>query len=257
MQYLEAINEAIKEFEAYAGGRFGFVMEIKVLLSVNRGTVKSTEDALAQIDDILDMSAKFPDLVLGVDICGNPAKMTAVPYIIPALLQRKDAFKKLPITYHLAEVECPDECQLVLDHMEDLNIRRLGHCCFVPDNIREKILAGGIHSDGGKVGVELCPTSNLVTRELKDMLGHHWPKWQSDKILLSINTDDAGMFACDITSECHDLATAFNLTLEDLIDVQRQALESSFHPEKAKLLERFETLVSKLEQEPPSKVRKV
>lgn len=257
LQYLETIDEAIKEFHAYAEGRYGFVMEVLVLLSINRGIVKSTEDALAQIDDIIATSAKFPELVVGVDVCGNPHKHTAVPHIIPAMLQRKEAFQKLPITYHLAEVNCPDECQLVLDNMGILNIRRLGHCCFVPDEIRAKILAGGLHSDGGKMGIEICPTSNLVTRELTSMKGHHWPLWQSDQVLLSINTDDAGMFTCDITSECHDIASAFDLSRADLIKVQREALESSFHPNKAKLLERFEAFLRKVDQEPPAKVIKV
>jgi len=256
-QYLETIEQAIKEFSAYCEGRFGFVMEIKVILSVNRGIIKAIEDAQTQIDDIIDVSAKFPDLIVGVDICGNPHKHTAVPYIIPALLKRKEAFQKLPITYHLGEVECVEECQLVLQHMAALNIRRLGHCCFVPDDIRKKILAGGIHSNGGKVGIEICPTSNLVTRELASMAGHHWPIWQSDQILLSINTDDAGMFTCDITSECHDIATAFNLTREDVIKVQREAVESSFHPDKVKLLERFEAFLRKVEEEPPLKAKKI
>jgi len=257
LQYLETIDEAIKEFQGSCEGRFGFLMEIKLLLSINRGIVKTLEDAGAQIDDIVETSAKFPDLVVGVDVCGNPHKHTAVPFIIPAMLQRKDVFQKLPITYHLAEVLCPEECQLVVDNMSTLNIRRLGHCCFVPDKIREKILKGGIHSDGGKVGIEVCPTSNLVTRELASMKGHHWPIWQSDQVLLSINTDDAGMFTCDITSECHDLATAFNLTREDLIKVQRETLESSFHPDKAKLLERFEAFLRKVDEEPRSKAAKV
>jgi len=257
-QYLETISLAISEFQAYAEKRFGFVMDIKILLSVNRGTVTCKEDALTQIDDILDTRSKFPGLVVGVDICGNPAKMTAVPYIIPALLERKAAFQDLPITYHLAEVVNEDECILVLQNMADLNIRRLGHCCFLSDNIREKILAGGIHKDGGKMGIELCPTSNLVTRELTSLEGHHWPDWwqKSDQVLLSINTDDTGLFSCDLTSENHDMAKVFKLTRDNLIDIQRQALHSSFHPDKAKLMERFDASLRRLEeavQEPAAK----
>lgn len=257
LQYLETIDEAIKEFHGYCEERYGFLMEIKVLLSVNRGIIKTLDDAAAQIDDIIATSAHFPDLVVGVDVCGNPHKHTAVDYILPAMLQRKDAFQKLPVTYHLAEVSCDEECQMVVDNMAALNIRRLGHCCYVPDDLRKKIIAGGIHSDGGKIGIEVCPTSNLVTRELTTMKDHHWPLWQSDQALVSINTDDAGMFACDITSECFDIASAFNLTREDIIKCQREAVESSFHPDKKKLLERFEAFLSKIGEEPASKKLKV
>lgn len=262
LQYLETIQEAIVEFQGYAEERFGFVMDIKILLSVNRGIAKSKEQALEQIDDILDSVGKFPELVVGVDVCGNPAAATAVPFIIPALLERKKAFETLPITYHLAEVESREECELVLANMAALNIRRFGHCCFLPDDLRLKILAGGIHSDGGKVGIELCPTSNLVTKEMKSLDEHHWPDWwnKSDKVLISINTDDTGLFSCDLTSEVHDMAKVFKLTREDIINVQRQALESSFHPDKPGLMKRFEAFLKKSEEqitEPPVKAQKV
>merc|ERR1711971_1066785 len=109
------------------------------------------------------------------------------------------------------------------------------------------------------VGIELCPTSNLVTRELQSLQQHHWPDWwkKSDQVLLSINTDDTGLFSCTLSSEFFDIAQAFNLTRADLIDVQRQALQSSFHRDKVKLSQRFEAWLEKLKteegSEPPAK----
>lgn len=248
LQYLETIKDAIDEFECYANERFGFVMETKVLLSVNRGTINSMDDALVQVDDILEMSSKFTDLVVGLDVGGNPAKASVVPYLIPAMLERKEAFSKLPVTFHTAEIKDDDECNLILNSMRKLNIRRLGHCCFLPDDCREKVLAGGIHKDGGPIGIELCPTSNLVTRELTSLEGHHFPCWwqKSDKVLLSINTDDTGLFSCNLSSEVHDLAKVFGLSRENLINIQQQAIQSSFHPDKKKLMQAFDAALSKL-----------
>mmetsp|Transcript_112713 Transcript_112713/g.319268 ORF Transcript_112713/g.319268 Transcript_112713/m.319268 type:complete len:370 (-) Transcript_112713:365-1474(-) len=242
LQYLETVKAAIDEFHSYASERFGFVMEVRILLSVNRGTINSKEDALLQVDDILDMSNKFSDLVVGLDVGGNPSKPSVVPYLLPAMLERKQALSKLPVTFHTAEIKDDEESCAILNSMTELNIRRLGHCCFLPSGCRERLLAGGIHKDGGAIGIELCPTSNMVTRELPSLAGHHFPDWwrKSDGVLLSINTDDTGLFSCDLTSEVHDLAAAFGLTREDIVEIQRQAIRSSFHPDKGKLAQAFD-----------------
>jgi len=154
-------------------------------------------------------------------------------------------FPDLPkITFHTAEVQDDEECFTLLKHMRDLNIRRLGHCIFPPQAFIDAIHAGGIHEDGGKIGIEICPTSNMVTGEMTQGLRdeHHFPLWwkKGNGALISINTDDTGLFLCDLSTELHDIAEAFDLTWDDLVDIQRMALESSFHPQKDKLLARFE-----------------
>jgi len=245
LQYLETVRDAIREFQQTSNSRFGFVMEVKILLSVDRGKVSSKESALEQIDDILTMQKEHPDLVVGIDVCGNPSKASVTPHLMPALLERKDAFQKLPITFHTAEIEDDEESWLILNSMRELNIRRLGHVCFFPDECRQRVLKG-IFDDGG-VGIEICPTSNLVTRELKNGLAdHHFLDWwkKSDKVLLSINTDDTGLFSCSLSSEVHDLASTFQLSRKDLLDVERQAIISSFHPEKDRLLSMFDSMAS-------------
>merc|ERR1712232_909106 len=106
----------------------GFVMEVKILLSVDRGRVASIESALEQIDDILDMWKKYPDWVVGIDVGGDPSKPTVVPYLLPALFERKTAFQALPITFHASEVkeqERDEESTLILNSMGELNICRL------------------------------------------------------------------------------------------------------------------------------------
>eukprot|EP00928_Gymnodinium_smaydae_P027455 TRINITY_DN21233_c0_g4_i2.p1 TRINITY_DN21233_c0_g4~~TRINITY_DN21233_c0_g4_i2.p1 ORF type:complete len:407 (+),score=99.42 TRINITY_DN21233_c0_g4_i2:87-1307(+) len=246
MQYLQTIREAIAKFQSTAQERYGYIMEVKILLSIDRGKITSKESALEQIDDVLQMQREHPDLVVGIDVCGNPSKPTVVPYLIPALLDRKEAFQQLPITFHTAEIRDDEESYLIIDNIRQLNIRRLGHVCFLPDECRKKLLSSSLHEDGGSIGIELCPTSNQITRELDDLGGHHFLEWwrQSEHILLSINTDDTGLFSCDLSSEVYDLAKAFKLTKTDIVDIQRQALRSSFHPEKERLLRNFEERLS-------------
>eukprot|EP00812_Abedinium_dasypus_P012304 NODE_582_length_1462_cov_269.300640.p1 GENE.NODE_582_length_1462_cov_269.300640~~NODE_582_length_1462_cov_269.300640.p1 ORF type:complete len:382 (+),score=160.09 NODE_582_length_1462_cov_269.300640:52-1197(+) len=240
LQYLEAIEAAIGDFRSHAAERFGHAMEVKLLLSVVRDRLSSLEQALKQVDDILELARASPGLVVGVDVCGDPSAKTVVPYVIPALMQRREALAAagLPITFHTADLADDVESRCVLDHMAALNIRRLGHVCFLPEDCRRRILEGEV----GVVGIELCPTSNLVSRQLKDLKEHHLLDWwrRSDNALVSINTDDMGLFCCDLNSELYDIAQAFDLTLSDLAEMQRQALRSCFHPEKERLLKLLE-----------------
>lgn len=247
LDYLAAVKSAADEFQSYAKERFGFVMEIKILLSVDRGKVSCKEDALGQIDDIVAMSKEYKDFVVGVDVCGNPSKATVVPYVIPAMLERREAFAELPVTFHTGEVVDDAECNLILDSMGALNIRRLGHVCYMHEAGRRRVFEGRPGDGGAPIGIELCPTSNLVTRGLTSLADHHFRDWWrgSERVLLSINTDDVGLFSCDLTSELHDMAATFGLSREDLLEVQRQALRSSFHPERARLLEALESMAQR------------
>ncbi|CAE7890765.1 MAPDA [Symbiodinium microadriaticum] len=244
LQYLETVRDAIQEFHSKALQRFGFIMEVRILLSVDRGKVTSKESALAQIDDILEMQKVHPDLVVGIDVCGNPHANTVKPYLLPALLERSYAFQKLPITFHTAEIPDDEESELIIDSMLKLNIRRLGHVTYLPDKCRRRVLHG-IFADGG-VGIEICPTSNMITKEIPSLDDHHFMDWwqKSDKILLSVNTDDVGLFSCDLSSEIYDLATAFRLSRQDVISIQRQAIRSAFHPDTARLSKMFDDMLS-------------
>ncbi|CAE7567560.1 MAPDA [Symbiodinium natans] len=249
LQYLETVREAIQEFHAKAQDQFGFVMEVKLLLSVDRGKVTSKESALAQIDDILVMHKEHSDLVVGIDICGNPHANTVKSHLLPALLERSHAFQRLPITFHTAEIPDDEESKMIIDSMCKLNIRRLGHVTYLPDSCRERVLQG-VFEDSG-VGIELCPTSNMITKEIPSLEDHHFLDWwqKSDKIHLSVNTDDVGLFSCDLSSEIYDLATAFHLSRQDVISLQRQAIQSAFHPDRNGLSKMFEDMLSC----PPSK----
>ncbi|CAK9093586.1 N6-mAMP deaminase (AtMAPDA) (Adenosine deaminase-like protein), partial [Durusdinium trenchii] len=256
LQYLETVRAAIDEFHAQAMQRYGFVMEVKVLLSVDRGKVTSKDSALAQIDDVLKLQKEHADLVVGVDVCGDPHQPTVVPHLLPALQERKNEFQKLPITFHTSEIVDDEESKLIIDSMRDLNIRRLGHVTHLPSFLRQRVL-DGIYEDGG-VGVEVCPTSNMVTKEISSLKEHHFLDWwkKSDKVLLSINTDDTGLFSCDLSSEVYDLAQAFGLSRADVIDIQRQAISSAFHPEKERLMTAFEKMLA-CAKEYDSKKRKL
>ena len=78
--------------------------------------------------------------------------------------------------------------------------------------------------------------------QLADLKDHHFPSWwrQSQSVDVSINTDDAGLFDCSLTSELFELAAAHDLEWDDLLELQRGAIRSSFYPEKMQLQDAFD-----------------
>mmetsp|Transcript_20112 Transcript_20112/g.61022 ORF Transcript_20112/g.61022 Transcript_20112/m.61022 type:complete len:174 (-) Transcript_20112:90-611(-) len=93
-----------------------------------------------------------------------------------------------------------------------------------------------------QVGIELCPTSNLVAmNEIPDLTHHHFPLWwpHGGEVSITVNTDDAGLFNCSLSSELRDIAEAFDLTWGDLVELEEHAIDASFHPEPERLRAAF------------------
>lgn len=206
---------------------FSGSMDVKLLLSIDRGKIHSKQMARERVANLRELAAAFPSFVVGFDVCGDPRAKT-IELVLDAV---EENGLELPITVHTGEMRDDDEVELILSKAERLGIKRLGHCCFVPDD-----------TFGGRdFGVEICPTSNQVAMRIPDLECHHFKTMRKHPNLkLSINTDDRGLFNCSLTSELRRMAEAFDLTSDDLIQLQRSAILSSFHPSSKDLLATFE-----------------
>ena len=292
-QYIKTVQTAIDKFHAICSVDKLPKMIVKLILSIKRdakylvqGFIKkpnphSTENSryypskdeteeecdakinvlVSKIEQIEEFQTQFPDLIVGVDICGNADYSTVAEYIIPALekcqIRNENIFRKLPITFHAGEVEDDEECDLILDKSKLLNIKRLGHCSF----FKEYHIKRAIELN---LGIEFCPTSNSFLKRMENLDEHYLKDWiqilkckenevskrneEEDistsllsEVGYSINTDDASWFYCDLTSENYDIATALNLTIDDLKSLTRGAISSAFvsEEEKQKLLQSF------------------
>ena len=279
-QYIKTVQTAIDKFHAICSVDKLPKMIVKLILSIKRdakylvqGFIKkpnphSTENSryypskdeteeecdakinvlVSKIEQIEEFQTQFPDLIVGVDVCGNADYSTVAEYIIPALekcqIRNENIFRKLPITFHAGEVEDDEECDLILDKSKLLNIKRLGHCSF----FKEYHIKRAIELN---LGIEFCPTSNSFLKRMENLDEHYLKDWiqilkckenevskrneEEDistsllsEVGYSINTDDAGWFYCDLTSENYDIATALNLTIDDLKSLTRGAISSAF-----------------------------
>ncbi|EER01147.1 adenosine deaminase, putative [Perkinsus marinus ATCC 50983] len=132
-------------------------MDIRLILGIDRaGTIKAAEEIVKLA---IAWRARRPDLFVGMDVAGNPIKGDTRDFI--PLLERARCHG-LKITAHVAEVpNRDDETDAVLSFQPD----RLGHALWVSEKQKDTIVDKNI-------GIEICPTSNKCTLQLKSLSQH-------------------------------------------------------------------------------------
>ncbi|CBZ52206.1 Adenosine deaminase, related [Neospora caninum Liverpool] len=213
-------------------------MIVRLILSLNRARLTSEDETRDEVSKILNLAAKYPEWIVGVDIAGDPRKGNILPAL--AIFEKEVMnpggahFGKLKLTVHTSEVEgAEEETKAVLK----LAPHRIGHGCYLADDQRAHLLKE-------KICVEVCPTSNMCTLNLRDLKDHPFSYYCGKKVLSSavcICTDDIGLFDTSLSKELHTLSQAYNLSLSDLVDLQRSALAAAFcrAEDKAKIEEKF------------------
>jgi len=149
---------------------------------------------------------------------------------------------------HAGEIGGPDS---VRDAVNILGVERIGHgvAAAADPKLMIRLAEQRIH-------LELCPTSNLRTGALSQLLGradtraadHPLPEFFRGGIPISVSTDDPAMFGTTLAHEFATLA-AMGLRKEEIIGVAEGAFHGAFLPagEKSALLETFRSKTEALD----------
>jgi len=166
------------------------------------------------MDTVHRAAALRSDGVIGVELSGNPLVGDAAT-LMPALeLARSYG---LACTLHCAEVFRPAETSLMLSFRPE----RLGHMCFLDDATREQLLESAI-------GVEVCPTSNVVTESTPGYGEHHIGWLMAHSHPLAICTDDTGIFDTTLSREYALVAEHHSLSLSECLGLATAAIDLAF-----------------------------
>jgi adenosine deaminase len=247
--YCETILQVMKEFQQAEEKRFTRESENRktddnlamprlplvscLIVSLDRS---NTVDAgWENIRLAIELRKEYPDLVVGVDLGGNPLKRDFLEFRECFEEARKNG---LSVTLHCAEVPSSDDdkdskayrdAEAILDFRPD----RLGHALLLPPSLQEKL-------EGLKIPVETCPTSNVMTLELAEkssggsllegMARHPQLRgWLLDtNHPLAISTDDPGVFHTTPTKELVLLQKAYHLKLQDLQKIVLGSVDYAF-----------------------------
>ncbi|PZT76996.1 MULTISPECIES: adenosine deaminase [unclassified Streptomyces] len=121
---------------------------------------------------------------------------------------------------HAGETTGP---QTIWDALTALRAERIGHgTSAVAD---PKLLE---HLAERRIALEVCPTSNIATRAVKDIERHPVREMVRAGVLVTINSDDPPMFGTDLNNEYAVAARILELDERGLAALAKNAVEASF-----------------------------
>ena len=130
------------------------------------------------------------------------------------------------LTTHYGESGPPEYPR---DAIRELATERLGHGVSVAADTAVTRLA----AERG-VALEMCPTSNWLTRAVPSVEQHPARRLLHEGVRVTINTDNPGLMGIDLTNEYHLARTAMGFSHDDLRAAARNALDASFLPPDVK-----------------------
>lgn len=169
--YVESILAILREHNADENN----TMRAFLILSIDR------RNTVAEAQKVVDLAIKYQFAgVVGVDLCGNPAKGDVSIYTQAFARARRAGLKTTLHFAEIAESGTDEELNTLLSWQPD----RLGHVIHVKDEFRNRI-------EEANIGVELCLSCNvhakLITGTYAD---HHFGFWRTTgvPVALSVRT---------------------------------------------------------------------
>lgn len=132
----------------------------------------------------------------------------------------------LRLTAHAGEYAGPESIWGALN----LRAERIGHG-LTADQDPELVEELG----GRQIPIEICLTSNVRTGCCKSVAEHPARRYFDQGLMITLNSDDPGMFATSLVREYQLAQETFGFTDEHLRELARNSFEASFLPTEKKL----------------------
>lgn len=166
------------------------------------------------------------DTFVGMDLANDEANFSGKPF---AGLFRKARAAGLHLTVHAGESLIPTSSESIRSALDDLGAERIGHGVQIHKDpaLMEEVARRGIL-------LELCPTSNVLTKCIPSIEEYPINAIRSAGVKVCVNADDPGTFDYDLNHEYGVLAERHGLTEADFAAMNRDAFEHSFIPEEVR-----------------------
>ena len=132
---------------------------------------------------------------------------------------RSEGLHSLP---HAGETTGP---ATVWSALTDLGAERIGHGIHA---VGDPLLLD--HLATHRIALEVCPTSNVRTGAVATLSEHPLPQLVRHGVPVTLNTDDPGLFGCDLVGEYRLAHDRFGLTPAELVRIARNGVDAAFCP---------------------------
>jgi len=169
---------------------------------------------------VTDFIVANRDTFVGMDLANDEANFSGHQFA-GLFRQAKDA--GLHLTVHAGESRIPTSSESIRSALDDLGAERIGHGVQIHKDpaLMEEVAKRGIL-------LELCPTSNILTKSIASMEEYPINIIRAAGVKVCVNADDPGTFDYDLNHEYRVLAERHGLTENDFAAMNRDARENSF-----------------------------
>lgn len=182
---------------------------------------------------VIDFAIEHRETFVGVDLADNEDGFEPKPF--EAMFQKARA-SGLHVTIHAGEANVASAADNVLTSIHRLSAERIGHGVQIanPEIPRSSAVLSEIVRLG--IPLEVCPTSNILTNTFRSISDHSILRLRDAGVLVTINTDDPGVFDFNLSHEYDALADHLGFAHADFVACAEIAARASFIPLSARQL---------------------
>jgi adenosine deaminase len=121
---------------------------------------------------------------------------------------------------HAGEMSGP---ATITEALTGLRAERIGHgiSCLEDPRLVARLRAS-------QIPLEVCPTSNVCTRQVPDLASHPLPRLLDEGLFVTLNSDDPPMFGTTLTEEYRQAASVLGLRRDQLAALAANGVRASF-----------------------------
>ncbi len=160
--------------------------------------------------------------VIGIGL-GGEERFPPEPYADIFGEAREAGLRSIP---HAGETHGPTSIRAAI---VTLGADRIGHGIGI---LEDAALVDEVRERG--IGLDVCPTSNVMTRSVPSIAEHPLPQMLEADLLVTLNSDDPSMFGSRVSEEYAKVRDALGLEDRALAELARNGVRASFVDEATK-----------------------
>lgn len=211
-EVIESVLKGIKKAESMYDIKGNLILSCMRTMSV-----ESSYDVIEAGKEYLNNG------VVAVDLCSSENEQFCEKFEEPIALARSYGYR---VTIHAGETGIGEN---VYDAITLLKAERIGHGVFIKNCERAYNLV-----KENNVTLEMCPTSNLQTKAIKNIENYPLNNFHKDGIKVSLNTDNRTVSDIDLTNEYNIIFNNFEMSEDDYKTIYLNSVEASFADENIK-----------------------
>ena len=192
-------------------------VDVRLLVDVSRSF--GPENAMNNLDLTLDFLRAHPTRrILGIGLGGQETGHPCRDYEAVFSKARKAG---LHVVAHAGEEVGPES---VWEAIDVLKAERIGHGTSA---IQDASLLKRLMQD--HIPLEVCPTSNVITRKyVPELADHPIRRFFDEGITVTVNTDDPVLFSVELNDEYERIATHVGFSRDEIMTLVKGNLMSTF-----------------------------